>query len=65
MFQVRVRPLPPARLAGSVKAARKAEVLSAARLGISINTVRRHIAAIYEKLHVNSRLDAVGKLGRL
>jgi DNA-binding CsgD family transcriptional regulator len=39
--------------------------LSAARLGISINTVRRHIAAIYEKLHVNSRLDAVGKLGRL
>jgi DNA-binding NarL/FixJ family response regulator len=36
----------------------------AARLGISINTVRRHIMAIYEKLHVNSRLDAVGKLGR-
>jgi DNA-binding NarL/FixJ family response regulator len=37
----------------------------AARLGISINTVRRHIMAIYEKLHVNSRLDAIGKLGRL
>ena len=35
----------------------------AARLGISINTVRRHIMAIYEKLHVNSRLEAVGKLG--
>ena len=37
----------------------------AARLDISINTVRRHIMAIYEKLHVNSRLEAVGKLGRL
>ncbi len=37
----------------------------AARLGISINTVRRHIMAIYEKLHVSSRLDAVGKLGRV
>jgi len=37
----------------------------AARLGISINTVRRHIMAIYDKLHVNSRLDAVGKLGRV
>ena len=35
----------------------------AATLGISINTVRRHIMAIYEKLHVNSRLEAVGKLG--
>jgi len=35
----------------------------AARLGISINTVRRHIMAIYDKLHVNSRLDAVNKLG--
>jgi DNA-binding NarL/FixJ family response regulator len=34
-------------------------------LEISINTVRRHIMAIYEKLHVNSRLEAVGKLGRL
>jgi DNA-binding NarL/FixJ family response regulator len=37
----------------------------AARLGISINTVRRHIMAIYEKLHVNSRFEAVGKLGRV
>jgi len=32
-------------------------------LAISINTVRKHIKAIYEKLHVNSRLDAVTKLG--
>jgi DNA-binding NarL/FixJ family response regulator len=37
----------------------------AAALGISINTVRRHIMAIYVKLHVNSRLEAVGKLGRV
>ncbi len=37
----------------------------AAALGISINTVRRHIVVIYEKLHVNSRLEAVGKLGRV
>jgi DNA-binding NarL/FixJ family response regulator len=35
----------------------------AASLGISLNTVRRHIMAIYDKLHVNSRLEAVGKLG--
>jgi len=34
-------------------------------LGVSINTVRRHIMAIYDKLHVHSRLDAVGKLGRV
>jgi DNA-binding NarL/FixJ family response regulator len=34
-------------------------------LGISINTVRRHIMAIYDKLHVHSRLEAVGKLGRI
>jgi DNA-binding NarL/FixJ family response regulator len=37
----------------------------ATRFGISINTVRRHIMAIYDKLHVSSRLDAVGKLGRV
>jgi DNA-binding NarL/FixJ family response regulator len=37
----------------------------AATLGVSINTVRRHIMAIYDKLHVHSRLDAVGKLGRV
>jgi len=34
-------------------------------LGISINTVRKHIKAVYEKLHVNTRLDAVAKLGRI
>lgn len=37
----------------------------AATLVISINTVRRHIMAIYEKLPVNSHLEAVGKLGRI
>ena len=34
-------------------------------LGISINTVRKYIRTIYDKLHVNTRLDAVGKLGRV
>jgi DNA-binding NarL/FixJ family response regulator len=33
-------------------------------LGISINTVRKHIKSIYEKLHVNTRHEAVRKLGR-
>ena len=33
-------------------------------LGISINTVRKHIRVIYDKLHVNTRLEAVNKLGR-
>lgn len=32
-------------------------------LGISINTVRKHIKAIYEKLQVNTRLEAVRKAG--
>ena len=36
----------------------------AASLDISINTVRSYIRSIYEKLHVNSRLDAIKKLGR-
>ena len=36
----------------------------AATLGISINTVRNYIRAIYDKLHVNTRLEAVNKLGR-
>ncbi|OHE88888.1 MAG: DNA-binding response regulator [Verrucomicrobia bacterium RIFCSPLOWO2_12_FULL_64_8] len=34
-------------------------------LGISINTVRNHIKKIYEKLHVNTRQDAVNKLRRV
>jgi len=33
-------------------------------LQISINTVRNYIRAIYDKLHVNTRLDAINKLGR-
>src|SRR5262245_13019959 len=33
-------------------------------LGISIDTVRNHIKRTYEKLQVNTRLDAVRKLGR-
>jgi DNA-binding NarL/FixJ family response regulator len=33
-------------------------------LGISINTVRNHVKKTYEKLQVNTRLDAVRKLGR-
>jgi DNA-binding NarL/FixJ family response regulator len=33
-------------------------------LGISINTVRKYIKLIYEKLHVNTRLAAINKLGR-
>jgi DNA-binding NarL/FixJ family response regulator len=32
-------------------------------LGISLNTVRQYVKAIYVKLHVNTRLDAVQKLG--
>lgn len=36
----------------------------AGSLGISINTVRKYIKSIYEKLHVNTRLEAVNKLGR-
>jgi DNA-binding NarL/FixJ family response regulator len=34
-------------------------------LGISINTVRKYIKNIYEKLQVNTRLAAVRKLGRV
>jgi DNA-binding NarL/FixJ family response regulator len=33
-------------------------------LGISINTVRKYIRTIYDKLHVSTRLEAVNKLGR-
>jgi len=34
---------------------------SAGQLNISINTVRNYIRSIYEKLHVNTRSEAVGK----
>jgi len=34
---------------------------SAAQLNISINTVRNYIRSIYEKLHVNSKSEAVSK----
>jgi DNA-binding NarL/FixJ family response regulator len=37
----------------------------AASLAISINTVRSYVRNIYDKLHVNSRLDAIKKLGRV
>ena len=36
----------------------------AADLGITLNTVRQYVKAIYNKLHVNTRHDAVNKLGR-
>lgn len=35
----------------------------AASLGISLNTVRKHIRVVYDKLHVSTRLEAVKKLG--
>ncbi len=31
------------------------------RLGVTINTVRDHVRAVYEKLHVHSRSEAVSK----
>ena len=33
----------------------------AGQLGITVNTVRNHVRAIYEKLHVHSRSEAVSK----
>ena len=37
----------------------------AASLDISLNTVRTYVRSIYDKLHVNSRHDAIKKLGRV
>src|SRR5262245_45606320 len=37
----------------------------AASLAISLNTVRTYVRTIYDKLHVNSRHDAIKKLGRM
>lgn len=37
----------------------------AGHLAISINTVRKHIKSIYEKLQVHTRAEAVRKLGRV
>lgn len=34
---------------------------AAAQLGISINTVRNHVRAIYDKLHVHTKSEAVAK----
>jgi hypothetical protein len=60
-----VRQLSPSALRDAAKAAEEFDSRSWLRLGISINTVRRHIMAVYDKLQVNSRLEAVSKLGRL
>jgi len=36
----------------------------AEQLFVSVNTIRTHIYNIYEKLHVNSRIEALNKTGR-
>ena len=36
----------------------------AARLFVSVNTIRTHIYNIYEKLHVQNRVEALNKTGR-
>jgi DNA-binding NarL/FixJ family response regulator len=62
----------PPRKADSELSTREQEVLAllaegysysglAGQLGITVNTVRNHIRAIYEKLHVHSRSEAVSK----
>jgi DNA-binding CsgD family transcriptional regulator len=38
--------------------------MAAAELFISIETIRSHIKNIYEKLHVNSKSEAVAKAFR-
>jgi LuxR family maltose regulon positive regulatory protein len=38
---------------------------AAARLGVSINTVRTHVRALYRKLGVTSKLEAVMSAMRL
>jgi DNA-binding NarL/FixJ family response regulator len=35
------------------------------KIGLSINTIRTHLRHIYEKLHVQSRTEAVAKYLRL
>jgi DNA-binding CsgD family transcriptional regulator len=35
------------------------------QLGISIETIRTHLRRVYEKLHVQSRTEAVAKYMRL
>jgi DNA-binding NarL/FixJ family response regulator len=37
----------------------------AASLDVTLNTIRTYVRSIYDKLHVNNRIDAVKKLGRL
>lgn len=36
----------------------------AEKLFVSVNTIRTHVYNIYEKLHVNSRIEALNKTGR-
>lgn len=66
------RVAPPPAKAEHGLSARELEVLSllaegygyaniAARLEITVNTIRNHIRSIYEKLHVNSSQEAVSK----
>jgi DNA-binding NarL/FixJ family response regulator len=36
----------------------------AEKLFVSVNTIRTHVYNVYEKLHVNSRIEALNKTGR-